>query len=99
MFVCYQTSIERQFEYIQTQRERPQFCRRQGASRSGAGGHTGVRPDHRAGTRQRPPRDGRAYPNYPAGNRRTTLVMPDQFVFLTAADTSLYRRLPRFARC
>jgi len=25
------------------------------------------------------------YPNYPAGNRRTTLEMPDQFVVLTAA--------------
>ncbi len=26
-----------------------------------------------------------SYPNYPAGNRRTTLEMPDQFVVLTAA--------------
>ena len=25
------------------------------------------------------------YPNYPAGNRRTTLEMPNQFVILTAA--------------
>jgi hypothetical protein len=25
------------------------------------------------------------YPNYPAGNRRTTLEMPRQFVVLTAA--------------
>ena len=25
------------------------------------------------------------YPNYPAGNRRTTLDMPNQFVVLTAA--------------
>jgi hypothetical protein len=25
------------------------------------------------------------YPNYPVGTRRTTLAMPDQFVFLTAA--------------
>ena len=35
MFVCYQTSIERQFEYIQRQRERPRFCRRQAAPRGG----------------------------------------------------------------
>ena len=86
MFVCYQTSIERQFEYIQRRyADNPEFV----------GGK--VRPDN--GNPVTPGFDpiiGQApgngarkmdepYPNYPAGNRRTTLDMPHQFVVLTAA--------------
>jgi hypothetical protein len=86
MFVCYQTSIERQFEWIQSQQsDNPDFV----------GGK--VRPDNGAlVTPGYDPIIGQApgggprvmdepAPNYPAGNRRTTIDMPEQFVVLTAA--------------
>jgi Dyp-type peroxidase family len=86
MFVCYQASIPRQFEWIQSrQADNPDFV----------GGK--VRPDNRAPvTPGYDPIIGQASgggprvmdepaPNYPAGNRRTALDIPDQFVVLTAA--------------
>ena len=85
MFVCYQTSIERQFEYIQKNyANNPDFV--SGKERPGGGV---VRPGY-------DPIIGQAEgnvvrhmdepnPNYPAGNRRTTLSILEQFVQLTAA--------------
>lgn len=86
MFVCYQTSIERQFEYIQ---------RRYADNPGFVGGK--VRPDNGNPVTpgfdpiigQSPGNGARAmdepYPNYPTGNRRSTLDMPSEFVVLTAA--------------
>jgi Dyp-type peroxidase family len=85
MFVCYQTSIERQFEYLQRRHANdPDFVA--GKVRPGS-----AAPVTRGSTRSsaRPPMRAREmdepYPNYPAGNRRTTLELPRQFVVLTAA--------------
>ena len=86
MFVCCQTSIERQFEYIQRSHANdPDFV----SGKVRPGGGAPVRPGfdpiigqaagEGAGEMDEP------YPNYPAGNRRTTLEMPKQFVELTAA--------------
>jgi Dyp-type peroxidase family len=85
MFVCYQTSIERQFEFIQSRyASNPGFV--EGKLRPGGGAVTpgfdpiiGQAPGNGAREMDEP------YPNYPAGNRRTTLAMPHQFVVLTAA--------------
>jgi Dyp-type peroxidase family len=85
MFVCYQTSIERQFEFIQrSYSNNPDFVG--GKTRPGGGAVTtgfdpiiGQAPGNGARQMDEP------YPNYPAGNRRTTLEMPSQFVVLTAA--------------
>ena len=85
MFVCYQTSIERQFEYIQKNyANNPDFVpdkKRPGgaAVTPGFDPIIGQAPSNGAQEMDEP------YPNYPAGNRRTTLAMPDQFVSLTAA--------------
>ena len=85
MFVCYQTSIERQFEYIQRRHANdPEFVG--GKRRPGGGAVTpgfdpiiGEAPGGAAREMDEP------FPNYPAGNRRTTLEIPQQFVELTAA--------------
>jgi Dyp-type peroxidase family len=86
MFVCYQTSIERQFEYIQRNyANNPDFV--SGKERPGGGGL--VVPGFDPIIGQAPgngPRDmDEPYPNYPTGNRRTTLAIPQEFVVLTAA--------------
>lgn len=85
MFMCYQTSIERQFEFIQrSYANNPGFVG--GKTRPGGGA---VMPGFDPIIGQAPgggPREmDEPYPNYPAGNRRTTLDMPNQFVVLTAA--------------
>jgi len=85
MFVSYQTSIERQFEFIQRKYSNNlDFVG--GKTRPGGGAVTpgfdpiiGQAPGGGAREMDEP------YPNYPAGNRRTTLDMPNQFVVLTAA--------------
>jgi len=86
MFVCYQTSIERQFEYLQRGHANdPDFV--DGKFRPGS--DVPVTPGYDpiigqavgSGTREM----DEPYPNYPAGNRRTTLELPKQFVVLTAA--------------
>jgi Dyp-type peroxidase family len=85
MFVCYQTSIERQFEFIQRKyANNPDFV--DGKVRPGGGPVTpGFDPiigqAEGDGARQM----DEPYPNYPAGSRRTTLTIPEQFVKLTAA--------------
>jgi Dyp-type peroxidase family len=86
MFVCYQTSIERQFEFIQKNyANNPDFV--PGKERPGGG--EAVIPGFDPIIGQAPGGGAREmdepYPNYPAGNRRTTLEMPNQFVVLTAA--------------
>lgn len=86
MFVCYQTSIERQFEFIQSRYANdPRFV--DGKLRPGGG--RVVSPGFDPIIGQAPANGLREmdepYPNYPAGNRRTTLAMPNQFVVLTAA--------------
>ena len=86
MFVCYQTSIERQFEYIQrSHANNPGFV--SGKVRPGSG--MPVTPGFDPIIGQAADEGGREmdepYPNYPAGNRRTTLEIPRQFIVLTAA--------------
>jgi Dyp-type peroxidase family len=86
MFVCYQTSIERQFEYIQkSYANNPDFVT--GKERPGGGGVVAPGFDpiigQAAGDGAR--QMDEPFPNYPAGNRRTTLTIPEQFVKLTAA--------------
>jgi Dyp-type peroxidase family len=86
MFVCYQTSIERQFEFIQrSYANAPNFV--SGKMHPGGGGAVtpGFDPiiGQAAGSGAR--QMDEPFPNYPAGNRRTTLEMPNQFVVLTAA--------------
>jgi Dyp-type peroxidase family len=86
MFVCYQTSIERQFEYIQRHyANNPDFV----GGKERPGGGKVVTPGYDPIIGQAPgngPREmDEPFPNYPAGNRRTTLAIPHQFVTLTAA--------------
>jgi len=85
MFVCYQTSIERQFEFIQSHyANNHDFV--DGKRRPGGGAVTpGFDPiiGQAAGNGAREMDE--PFPNFPAGNRRTTLEVPSQFVVLTAA--------------
>jgi Dyp-type peroxidase family len=86
MFVCYQTSIERQFEFIQrAYADNTDFV--DGKVRPDNG--SPVTPGFDPIIGQAPGNGAREmdepYPNYPTGNRRTTLDMPSQFVVLTAA--------------
>ena len=85
MFVCYQTSIERQFEFIQRRYANyPEF----GGDKTRPGGGS-VTPGFDPIIGQAPGNGARRmdepYANYPAGSRRTTLEIPNQFVVLTAA--------------
>jgi Dyp-type peroxidase family len=84
MFVCYQTSIERQFEYIQRRANDP--AQIVGKRRPGGGP---VTPGYDPIIGQAPGGGPRVMdepvPNYPAGSRRSTLELPQQFVVLTAA--------------
>ena len=85
MFVCYQASIERQFEWIQAKfANNPGFVTGKKRPDSGAAVTPGFDPiigQNRAGPRVM----DEPAPNYPAGNRRTTLDVPEEFVVLTAA--------------
>jgi Dyp-type peroxidase family len=86
MFVCYQTSIERQFEYIQKNyANNPDFV--SGKERPGGAGVVtpGLDPIIGQAAGEGAREMDEPCPNYPAGNRRTTLEMPRQFVVLTAA--------------
>ena len=86
MFVCYQTSIERQFEYIQRHyANNPDFI--SGKERPGGEGLVtpGLDPIIGQADGDGPRQMDEPAPNYPAGNRRSTLEMPQQFVVLTAA--------------
>ena len=85
MFVCYQTSIERQFEFIQSQyANNVEFV--EGKRRPSGGVVTpGFDPIIGQAPGNGPRVMDEPLANYPAGNRRTTLVIPKQFVVLTAA--------------
>jgi Dyp-type peroxidase family len=86
MFVCYQTSIERQFEYLQRHYANdPDFVTGKVRPGSGAPVTPGFDPIIGQAAGNGPRQMDEPFPNYPAGNRRTTLEMPSQFVALTAA--------------
>ena len=86
MFVCYQASIECQFEFIQSRySNNPQFvgCKRRpdDGSPVAPGFDPIVGQAQGGGARVM----DEPAPNYPTGNRRTKLEMPEPFVVLTAA--------------
>ena len=86
MFVCYQTSIERQFEFIQrSYANNPNFVGGKVRPGGGAPVTPGFDPIIGQAAGNGPREMDEPYPNYPAGSRRTTLDIPDQFVTLTAA--------------
>ena len=86
MFVCYQTSIERQFEYIQRSHANdPSFVSGKVRPGSGAAVKPGFDPIIGQAAGEGAREMDEPYPNYPAGNRRTTLEMLRPFVVLTAA--------------
>ena len=86
MFVCYQTSIERQFEYIQKNYANdPHFVSAKERPSGGGVVTPGFDPIIGQAPGNGPREMDEPYPNYPAGNRRTTLSIPRQFVVLTAA--------------
>jgi Dyp-type peroxidase family len=86
MFVCYQTSIERQFEYIQRSHANdPGFVSGKVRPGSGVPVTPGFDPIIGQAANEGAREMDEPYPNYPAGNRRTTLEMLRQFVMLTAA--------------
>lgn len=86
MFVCYQASIERQFEFIQSRySNNPEFVDGKRRPDDGSPVVPGFDPivgqAREAGSRIM----DEPAPNYPIGNRRTKLEMPEPFVVLTAA--------------
>jgi Dyp-type peroxidase family len=86
MFVCYQASIERQFEWIQARfANNPAFV----TGKKRPDSSNPVTPGHDPIIGQAPGGGDRVMdepaPNYPAGNRRTSLEIPEEFVKLTAA--------------
>jgi len=86
MFVCYQASIGRQFEFIQRGfADNPDFV---GGKRR-PDDNSPVVPGFDPIIGQAPGNGARSMdepvPNYPAGNRRTMLDMPEQFVIVTAS--------------
>jgi Dyp-type peroxidase family len=85
-FVCYQASIERQFEWIQTrQANDPDFVYGKRRPDSGARVTPGWDPIIGQAPGGGPRFMDEPAPNYPYGNRRSTLEMPESFVVLTAA--------------
>jgi Dyp-type peroxidase family len=87
MFVCYQTSIARQFEFIQWRHaNEPDFVNDKVRPMSGAPVTPGFDPIIGQAAGSDPREMDEPFPNYPAGNRRTTLEIPNQFVVLTAAS-------------
>lgn len=86
MFVCYQASIERQFEFVQGRwSNNPHFVFGKVRPDDGSPVTPGFDPivGQAAGGGERFMDE--PVPNYPAGNRRSTLDMPEPFVVLTAA--------------
>jgi len=99
MFVCYQTSIGRQFEFIQWHHaNEPDFVNHKVRPISGAPVTPGFDPIIGQAAGSGPREMDEPFPNYPMGNRRTTLEIPNQFVVLTAAAYFLCRRCRRCAR-
>jgi Dyp-type peroxidase family len=86
MFVCYQASIERQFEWIQAQfANNPGFVAGKKRPDSGSPVTPGIDPIIGQASGGGPRVMDEPAPNYPAGNRRTSLEIPEEFVKLTAA--------------
>jgi Dyp-type peroxidase family len=86
MFVCYQTSIPRQFEYIQSlHADDPWFVGGKVRPDGGAPVTPGFDPIIGQAPNGGPRTMDEPVPNFPHGNRRTTLDMPEEFVVLTAA--------------
>jgi Dyp-type peroxidase family len=88
MFVCYQTSIQNQFELIQ-RRWANDTVFIFGKVRPPGGGGSAVTPGFDLIIGQAagggPRGMDEPVPNYPAGDRRSTLAAPNPFVVLTAA--------------
>jgi Dyp-type peroxidase family len=88
MFVCYQTSITDQFEFIQSQWvNNPGFIFGKSRPAGGEGGPVSPGFDTIIGQAAGGgPRDmDEPVPNYPTGDTRSALHVPAQFVVLTAA--------------
>ena len=86
MFVCYQASIGRQFEFIQAQwSSNPDFVGGKTRPDSGLPVTPGFDPIIGQAPQEGPRAMDEPAPNYPGGNRRSTLEMPEQFVVPTAA--------------
>jgi hypothetical protein len=85
MFICYQTAIERQFEFLQRRAANnpgyPTRERRPGGGAVVSGFDPIIGQAAGGGTRTM----DEPYPNYPTGDRRSSLEIPEEFVKLTAA--------------
>lgn len=85
-FVCYQASIERQFEYIQARRANdPDFVAGKVRRDTGAAVTPGFDPIISQAAAGGVRTMDEPAPNYPSGNRRSRLDMPEPFVIPTAA--------------
>ncbi|PZM10308.1 hypothetical protein CPY51_23415 [Rhizobium tubonense] len=85
MFVCYQTSIVEQFEFVQQSwANNPDFVF--GKVRPGPGG-VAVHPGHDPiiGQAGGPRHMDEPIPNYPIGSKHKTMDIPQQFIISTAA--------------
>jgi Dyp-type peroxidase family len=86
LFVCYQASIERQFEYIQgPHANNPDFVSGKARPDSGVPVVPGFDPIIGQAPGSGPRAMDEPAPNWPAGNRHSRLDMPQQFVVLTGA--------------
>jgi Dyp-type peroxidase family len=86
MFVCYQIAIGRQFEFIQGSfANNPGFVPDKRRPNDGSPVMPGCDLVIGQAPGNGPRQMDEPVPNYPAGNRRTSLEMPEQFVKLTAA--------------
>jgi deferrochelatase/peroxidase EfeB len=85
-FVCYQASIERQFEFIQRRYANdPDFVTGKARPDTGAPVAPGYDPIIGQAPVGGPRSMDEPAPNYRYGNRRTSLEIAEQFVTLTAA--------------
>ena len=85
LFVCYQASIERQFEYIQMRANDPGFPTGKRRPDSGVPVPPGWDPIIGQAMGGGPRFMDEPVPNWPLGNRRSRLDLPEQFVIPTAA--------------
>lgn len=86
LFVCYQASIARQFEWLQGRRaDDPAFPGGKTRPDTGALVAPGFDPIIGQAPGGGPRFMDEPVPNWPAGNRRSRLDLPEQFVTLTAA--------------
>jgi len=86
MFLCYQIAIARQFEFIQASfANDPGFVPGKRRPDDGSPVRPGIDLIIGQAPGNGPRKMDEPVPNYPAGNRRTSIEMPEQFVRLTAA--------------